>query len=171
MNRNIKFRIWWKKHKRWLTEKDYGTHCYSNWFINPFNGNVVDCVSHDHFAKKLEKYEDEQDQFVVEQYARLKDKKGRDIYEGDILINKTSDQDYNKPCVVAWSNYEEVGWSACYTKPEHLKGKGLQEYLILQEGLKKTFYDVDVYEDFPLTYFYGDYEIIGNVHENLELLK
>jgi len=43
MNRELKFRIWDKQYCHWL-ENSSSLHCYSNWTICPFTGNLVDYV-------------------------------------------------------------------------------------------------------------------------------
>lgn len=72
--REIMFRGWNKKNKRWL----YGYYCVNRGehFIAP-----------DEFVNPLASYED----YVVEadtvgQFTGIKDKKGKKIFEGDILV-------------------------------------------------------------------------------------
>ena len=73
MKREIMFRGWNKKNKRWL----YGYYCVNRdeHFIAP-----------DEFVNPLASYEDYVvDADTVGQYTGLKDKKGKKIFEGDIL--------------------------------------------------------------------------------------
>lgn len=126
MSREIKFRIWDDFKKEWLGSSDkdsltfYGFHlvgevmtvqCPPQWALDS-------CC-------------------IVEQYTGLKDKNGKEIYEGDIVQIYKGGTTYE----VAWME-KDGGWF-CFSNSD------------------------DHYE--PL--YHADFEAIGNIHENPELLK
>lgn len=65
--RELKFRAWWKDTKRFLDGDEWYMTCSG--------------AKHLHYA--VRPYND--DDFIIEQYTRLKDKNGKEIYEGDIV--------------------------------------------------------------------------------------
>ena len=149
MSREIKFRIWDKKFKKWLTSGDGGTHCNSNWAIDPFTGKIIDYVEcNDSYLPSPERefyYESSkiicESPFVKQQYTGLKDKNGVEIYEGDIVI----DCFYNEKITQITF---DIG---CFWLDSNHLGQDLER---------------ELYDSSPETI-----EIIGNIFENPELLK
>lgn len=82
--------------------------------------------------------------FIVEQYTGLKDINGTEIYEGDILALYHRDGSIVNLCQVFWNELDnEYDW-----KP------------VGEDSWSDLF-----------TAFYDDYKVVGNIHENLELLE
>ena len=98
---------------------------------------------------------------VIQWFTGLKDKYGKDIYEGDIVINTTSKEEYCSPAVIVWGKYEFVGFALAY------KRNKLEDY---HAPLIHKINGVDLVEEFNLSKI-GIYQIVGNVSENPELLK
>lgn len=122
--RELKFRAWDKKQKKMLYGVSIGT-------IKVWDENA-------HLLSKEFSYSED---CVFEQYTWLKDKNGREIYEGDIVeIDK-----YGKFQII-W--YE---W-ACRFDFDKIGKREREEPLLSQDWEQKT-------------------EVIGNIHENPELLK
>ena len=146
MNREIKFRIWDKQYCQWL-ENSNSLHCYSNWTICPFTGNLVDYVGTydgDHgdtfTASPADDYIRQgkflrKPRYIIQQYTGLKDKNGKEIYEGDVVEFRTH-------------NHENLATDSV-----------VFEYgAFILKGILYDLYETEV-------------KIIGNIFENKELLK
>ena len=93
---------------------------------------------------------------VLEQFTGLLDKNGKEIYEGDIL--KT-----NQALVI----HEVVFYQSSFTTIRRANEHGRE----LRQKVGEKFYGQDTYLDEPLDDLVGGSEIIGNIHDNPELLK
>lgn len=127
--REIKFRVWDKKFNMMLGFKSVD--------IN-FNEGKIEVATDT--LRYEEVYTDEIGDFVLMQYTNLKDKNGKEIYEGDILKVKLDDG-------------EEVNLYVKYVKGE---------YRVVNEGKWE--------DSLYAYMYFGDVEVVGNIYENKDLI-
>lgn len=132
--RELKFRAWWKDTKRFLDGDE--------WYMTSSG------AKHLHYA--ICHYSD--DDFIIEQYTGIKDKNGKEIYEGDIV---------------------DVIF------PTKLRGVEEHQIWVCRFGIKRSGFVLNRETNariFSLTF--GEInakniavEVIGNIHENANLLE
>lgn len=140
MSREIKFRAW--DGEKMTTE------------VTIYNNRYIDCSNSDEDI--FLKWHDPSEQVAIMQYTGLKDKNGKEIYEGDILEHETNYEPYK--CVIEY-NIEDIGSCGCCY--ESFEGAGF-----IGKILKGTKYN---YSSFATEF--RKMKIIGNIYENPELLN
>ena len=134
MSRVLKFRAWVNDH--WV---DWIPTCKT---LGAYNASVIDTDGYTF---------EEDNPFIVEQYTGLKDKNGKEIYEGDI-VRCYSRKKLLGEYQVIWN--EDCGGFEC----ESLKP--------LVDGGDRMLKDVRVFNEISI-----QFRVIGNIHENPELMK
>lgn len=127
MSREIKFRVWSEE------DREYRTDCRLTELFTSETGTPATA------------YSDEGDRFDIEQYTGLKDKNGKEIYEGDIV---DTGEKYGKYKVV----FSEFWCGFSFEGGKGRKTRGGTEYPRFSQD-------------------WDSVEVIGNIHENPELLE
>lgn len=131
--RELKFRCWDKQDNIWITSNYL--ECYSESPYNPI-GTLV-CL-----------YDWENaDRFVIQQYTGIKDSKGNEVYEGDIIKFYREDVFYEVRYVD-----EYTAFTVLLHNPKQIKGLEMYDHMV----------------DIGYT---SDKEVIGNIFENSELIS
>lgn len=170
MNR-FKFQIWDKQNKKWI-ENSSSLHCYSNWTICPFTGNLVDyvgvfdCNHGESFtASPAADYYWQgatiikEPRYIIRQYTGLQDCNGVDIYEGDIV-----EYTYNVGCF-RLSNGELIRGS--------IPSNEIFQEKINQEVKWQGTQFIGIHPIKKIGYYLVDKkpQVVGNIFETPELLK
>ena len=136
MNREIKFRAWDSKTKKWLFGYEY-----PNLGGFSMKGEVMLFGEYSRFFESIPI--EDWDKIILMQYTGLKDKNGKEVYEGDV-IRQSSDLCIIESC---------VGGFDCQMLVELKNGGTLRGSVYNFSFLSEKYC-----------------EIIGNIYENPELL-
>ena len=134
MERRIKFRGWNDKHNKWL----YGYYANSQGFSIIIEENYEERTLEDVLVNKK----------TVGQYTGLKDKNGKEIYEGDIVKGVSHKSD---SCISELIPFDVIGVVGYHKEYQTLEVRTRQASLHIEVAIKG--------------------EVIGNIHDNPELLK
>ena len=139
--REIKFRIWNKEFKKFIDSRQGKAHIGLD-----LNGNVYN----------LQDGEGGKERYELQQFTGLKDKNGKEIYEGDILRRKV---------------YEDAEYSTGFVDWRY-GGFCLQEIKMAQLQINDDYkYQDEFYMQDGINFSWEFCEVIGNLYENPELLE
>lgn len=137
MSREIKFRAWDVESKVFIDWDNFMNNQSGNWMMTAFKNNI----------------------YKFQQFTGLKDKNGKEIYEGDIIYweinNGIGIESYT--AIVKWSeNLVKEGWNQTY------------KWLV---GYTENYYRGS-YDELSTPAAYNDaLQIIGNIWEDGDLLN
>jgi len=131
--REIKFRAWDKNEERMIYS---GTEQNDYPFVWQLHNTGIDVLEHD--GTDWNRLKD----LVFEQYTGLKDKNGKEIYEGDVL-----------------ERFPYWGWYVVYEN-------GCFRMSWINEVQRVNWKHYSLNQEMT-----EDWEVIGNIHENPELLE
>lgn len=166
--REIKFRVWSKKQKTYVYEHPFNKP--GNFYINQ------DGVLFSDFGNSIAP-EVNQDDFIVEQYIGLKDTDGKEIYEGDVVEYVFNVREAEVSAIGEVCFFENQGVYGM--KNVKYNNQELRRLCDIENERAGEVFCIAGYDNtdedqtliFAYDYFVDDdMEILGNIHENPELL-
>ena len=152
--REIKFRVWDEKHKRlFIVKQPYHLQLQQD-SKGKISWKIIDCELG---CQNISSW-DKDSKNILMQYTGLKDKNGKDIYEGDIIAIPS-------------------GWNYSSGLEENVKqGKNRYQYLlgvvVFGKGMFRFNSEIEAIDKAYQHYFYEESGImVGNIYKNKELLK
>ena len=157
MAREIKFRAWDKVQKEWI---------HNDVFLSLVNGIIFEGKVH------------QEERVDIQMYTELKDKNGKEIYEGDIVkFYSPREKGANASDLVLEIAWKEHGFWGKYIREDNenvgnIMAGGLQRMASGEYTNKeKEWYFLDREIDMGVLSHATSFEVIGNIYENPELLK
>lgn len=149
--RELKFRIWNNNHNEFI-RPDYGLigFCY------PLDGRIAVLTSNGDPIEDCD----------IEQYTGLKDKNGKEIYEGDILEFDKDFDDTARRYVPYFDEKLTAFGFKIYDYQDYISESGSEEF----ESEMSLIGEMENYEREEIILYTEHISIIGNIHENHELL-
>lgn len=151
--RTIKFRAWNKVQEKMFTVEGLG-------FV--YEPPAILKLDHEMPNIKVTDYWLHDEDFELMQYTGLKDKNGKEIYEGDIVKKGTykdngfSNEGFENLCIIRF-------FRGSFVLNEVEDGE--------EFGPEESFVSSSFYGDWQASKWETAYEVIGNIYENKELLK
>lgn len=151
--RELKFRVWDKVAGKYLEGEE------AKAFVLKLDGT--------HYVEMTFGYYDKGKDWVIEQYTGLKDKNGKEIYEGDILEFDKDFDDSAQRYVPYFDEKLAAFGFRMYGYQYYISESGSEEF----ESEMSLIGEMENYEREEIIFYTEYISIIGNIHENPELVK